>query len=413
MEAREEEDYRFGRWHLLRQSRQLLAGDRPVPLGSRAFDLLVALVEAQGAVLSKDALLARIWPGTVVEENNLQVQVSALRKALGEDAATLVQTVPGRGYRFAVPESPQPTPQPAPAPEAAPTPDEGPPLLVVLPFANMTGEPGQDYLADGITEDMTMALSQFRWFSVIARNSAFTYRGRAVDVRDIGRQLGVRYVLEGSVRRAATRLRVAAQLSEAESGRQVWAERIDGEFADIFDMQDRVTEAVAGAVEPSLRQAEIRRARARPTGNLGAYDLYLRALPLYDAVATEANAEAWQLLRRALAIDPEFVAAQGTLALVAVQRYYQGWAELAELEPALQLAWQVMDGSGDTDPHALVRAAHAVTFLARDHERARRGPTGRSASRPTQRWCCTCPAGTGFMSATGKRLRPGSSAPCG
>jgi adenylate cyclase len=243
-------------------------------------------------------------------------------------------------------------------------------------------------------------LSQYRWFSVIARNSAFTCRGRAVDVREIGRRFGVRYVLEGSVRRAASRLRVAARLSEAESGRQVWAERIDGEFADILDMQDRVTEAVAGVVEPSLRQAKSGRARARPTGNLGACDLCLGAPPLHDAVPTEANAVAWRLLGRALAI-------------VAVQRYHQGWAALAELEPSMQLAWQVMDGSGDTDPHALVRAAHAVTFLARDHERARRGPTGRSASRPTQRWCCTCPAGTGLMSATGKRLRPGSSAPCG
>jgi DNA-binding winged helix-turn-helix (wHTH) protein len=152
-----EEGYRFGRFRLLPQARQLLAGDRPMPLGSRAFDLLVALVEAQGAVLSKDALLTRIWPGTVVEENNLQVQVSALRKALGEDAATMVPNEPGRGYRLAGPEAP------APVPEAAPPPDEGPPLLVVLPFANMTGGTGQDYLADGMTEDMIMALSQYCW----------------------------------------------------------------------------------------------------------------------------------------------------------------------------------------------------------------------------------------------------------
>jgi adenylate cyclase len=151
-------------------------------------------------------------------------------------------------------------------------------MLVVLPFAIMTGDPGQEYFADGITEDLTAALSHLRWFAVIARNSAFTYKGRAVDVRQVGRELGVGHVPEGSARKAGNRVRIGAQLCEAEAGRQVWAGRFDGDLADVFDLQDRVTEAVAGAIEPSLRMAEAERSRAKPTESLGAYDLYLRAL---------------------------------------------------------------------------------------------------------------------------------------
>jgi TolB-like protein len=262
----EQEGWSFGRWRLYARGRRLMADDAPVPLGSRSFDLLLALVEARGALVGKDELLRRVWPGSIVEENNLQVQVSALRKALGEDAGLIV-TIAGRGYRFA--GTPEPLAAPPPAASVV-APGEGPPMLVVLPFANLTGDPDQAYFAEGITEDLTMALSQLRWFSVIARASAFTFKGRAVDVREVGRALGVRYVLEGSVRRAANRLRVSAQLSESEAGRQVWAERFDGELTDVFDLQDRLTEAVVGAVEPGLRQAEILRSRARPTGSLSA-----------------------------------------------------------------------------------------------------------------------------------------------
>ena len=163
-------------------------------------------------------------------------------------------------------------------------------MVVVLPFANMTGDPEQEYFADGITEDLTTALSHLRWFSVISRNSAFTYKGRAVDVRQVGRELGVGYVLEGSVRKAGGRVRITAQLCEAATGRHIWAERFDGELADVFDLQDRVTEAVVGAIEPNLRLAEVERARARPTESLGAYDLYLRALP--QRYATRARVHA-------------------------------------------------------------------------------------------------------------------------
>ena len=173
------------------------------------------------------------------------------------------------------------------------------PSLVVLPFQNLSADPEQDYFADGMVEDITTALSQIRWLFVIARNSAFTFKGRAVDVRHIGRELGVRYVVEGSVRRAGARVRINAQVVEAENGRHIWADRFDGTPADVFDLQDRVTAAVAAALEPRLRQAETERAQRKPTADLTAYDLYLRALPHYHAISAAGNAAALPLLEAA------------------------------------------------------------------------------------------------------------------
>jgi adenylate cyclase len=239
--------------------------------------------------------------------------------------------------------------------------------MVVLPFANMTGDPEQEYFADGMTEDLTTALSHLRWFAVIARNSAFTYKGRAVDVRQVGRELGVGYVLEGSVRKAGGRVRITAQLCEAETGRHVWAERFDGDLADIFDLQDRVTEAVVGAIEPSLRLAEVERGRSRPTESLTAYDLYLRALP-QRFLTREGNDEALRLLRRAVALDPGFVAAKGALAGLHTIRFAQAWAEESDLAEAVRLAREVAEGGGEDDPSALAWAAHALAYLARDYD---------------------------------------------
>lgn len=358
----------FGQWRLLPEKRRLLAGEVPVPLGSRAFDLLLALVEARGELVTKDELLRRVWPGTVVEENNLQVQVSALRKALGDEAGRLIATVPGRGYRFTaiVRLLDAASSSAAVPPERAPPPSSRP-MLVVLPFSNMTGDAEQEYFADGITEDLTTALSHLRWFAVIARNSAFTYKGRAVDIRQVGRELGVGYALEGSVRKAGGRVRITAQLCDAETGRHVWAERFDGDIADIFDLQDRVTAAVVGAIEPSLRLAEVERARSRPTESLSAYDLYLRALPQRYATR-EASDEALRLLRRAIALDPGFTAAKGALAGLNTVRFAQAWTEEGDLVEAVRCAREVVEGGGEDDPSALAWAGHALAYLARDYD---------------------------------------------
>jgi TolB-like protein len=345
----------FGRWRLLPGQRLLLRDGAPVALGSRAFDMLLALVEANGELVSKDALMRRIWPGTVVEENNLQVQMSALRKALGEDAARLIATIPGRGYRFAGAAAP-----------AVPGHTPGRPVVAVMPFSNLSDDPAQEYFAEGVAEDLTTELSHLRWFSVIARNSAFTYKGRAVDVRHVGRELGADYVLEGSVRKAGGRLRLAVSLCEAATATQVWGGHFDGDLSDIFGLQDRIVEAVTGAVEPSLRSAAAERYRARPTESLGAYDLYLRALPNGQRTR-ESNEEALRLLRRALELDPGFVAAKGAFAGHVVLRAAQGWAAPEEIREAVRCAREVVEGGGADDPTALAWAGHALAFLGKDY----------------------------------------------
>ncbi len=372
--------YRFDCFTLdLVRGALLAAGGTEVALRPKAFAFLRQLVENAGRLIDRDEIMAAIWPGVIVTDDSVTQVVKEIRRALGDGEQRLLRTVPRRGFLFAAEVSRlddtatlvvlPPDQKPAGTAEAAAAlhSPSSRPMLVVLPFANMTGDPAQEYFADGITEDVTTALSHLRWFSVIARNSAFTYKGRAMDVRQVGRDLGVGYVLEGSIRKAGDRVRIAAQLCEAEAGTQVWAGRFDGDLADIFDLQDRLTEAVVGAIEPSLRLAEVARARAKPTDSLTAYDLYLRALP-HRFVTREGNEEALRLLRRAIAIDPGFAAAKGTLAGLHTLRFTHGWADQGDVQEAIRLARDVVDGAGEDAPSALAWAGHALAFFARDYE---------------------------------------------
>jgi TolB-like protein len=246
-------------------------------------------------------------------------------------------------------------------------PPEDRPSLVVLPFTNISGEREQDYFADGMVEEITSALGRIRSFFVIARNSAFTYKGRPVDVRQVGRELGVRYVLEGSVRKAGGRVRISCHLAESETGRQLWSERFDAGLDDIFDLEDRVTEAVAGALEPNLQAAEIRRSTAKPTGSHSAYDLYLRALPHFYAVRRADNDAALDLLRRAIEVDANFALAKGMAALCYCSRSVQQWSAPEDDARGLALAREALAGAGD-DPATLRLAGDAITYFARDFE---------------------------------------------
>jgi TolB-like protein len=256
------EEVRFGRFRFDLGRRELWCDGAPVRLGSRA-------LAAKGNVVTKDELLARVWPGLVVEENNLQVQVSALRKALDEDKSgqSYLVTVPGRGYRLIglIGNSNEPA-----------LPDK--PSIAVLPFQNMSDDPKQEYFADGMVEDIITALCHMRWLFVIARDSSFVYKGRTVDVKQVGRELGVRYVVEGGVRKAAHRVRITAQLIDASTGAHLWADHFDGDREDIFDLQDQLTASVVGAIAPKLEQAEIERAKRKPTESLDAYDYFLRGM---------------------------------------------------------------------------------------------------------------------------------------
>lgn len=190
-----------------------------------------------------------------------------------------------------------------------PLPDK--PSIAVLPFLNMSGDPEQEYFADGIAEDIITGLSRIRWFFVIARNSSFTYKGKAVDVRQVGRELGVRYVLEGSVRKSSNRIRINAQLIDAATGNHLWADKFDGELSDVFDLQDQITTCVVGSIEPSIREAEIERSRRKPPESLDAYDLYLRALPHAYEYFVEGWRQAISLVDQALELEPNYAEAHG------------------------------------------------------------------------------------------------------
>ncbi len=241
------------------------------------------------------------------------------------------------------------------------------PSLAVLPFANMSGDPEQEYFADGITEDIITALSKLRWFFVVARNSSFTYKGKAVDVKHISRELGVRYVLEGSVRKSGSRVRITAQLIDAETGNHIWADRYDSELHDIFDLQDQVTTRVVGAIAPKLEQVEIERVARKPTESLDAYDHYLRGMAKLHQLTHESNDQALRLFYRAIDLDAGFASAYGMAAWCFVQRKGNGWMgnPAQEVAEAARLARRAVELGAD-DATALSGAGYALVFVVHD-----------------------------------------------
>jgi TolB-like protein len=259
------------------------------------------------------------------------------------------------------------------APAAAPTrpsftlPDK--PSIAVLPFANLSGDPEQDYFADGMVEDIITGLSRIKWIFVIARNSSFAYRGKAMDVRQIGRELGVRYVLEGSVRRSANRVRITAQLIDTGSGAHIWADHYDRALDDVFAVQDELTMGVVGVIEPTLRKAEIERARRKRPDSLDAYDLYLRALPLaFTAMPLDAD-KALALLDRAVELEPDYAAVHALIAWCHEQRYLRGGLHEEAKQAALEHARAAIAAGGD-DAAALATAAFVIAVVEYDYKTA-------------------------------------------
>jgi TolB-like protein/tetratricopeptide (TPR) repeat protein len=348
------EEVNFGRFRFDPARRELSREGVPVRLGSRALDILAVLASAKGEPVTKDELLAQVWPGRVVEENALQVQVSALRKVLDEGTGqSCLVSVPGRGYRLIGLSDTLSGP---------PLPDK--PSIAVLPFQNLSDDPQQDYFADGIVEDIITALSRIRWLFVIARNSSFAYKGRTLDVKQVGRELGVRYVLEGSVRKVAERVRIAGQLIDAATNSHLWADRFDGGLEDIFDLQDQIAASVVGTMVPKLEQAEIERARRKPTDSLDAYDYYLRGLASAHRMTREGTSEALRLLARANELDPEFATPHGLAAQCHVDRKMNGWMSDHDQEVAEAVRHARRAAAlGTDDAVALSFGGRALGFL--------------------------------------------------
>jgi TolB-like protein/tetratricopeptide (TPR) repeat protein len=361
----------FGPFRLDAEAQILFRGAEPVPLGRRAVALLLALVVRQGVPLSKDELINAAWPGLAIEESNLTVQIAALRRVFSEEPGGdgWIETLPRRGYRFVGPvvnegNTSASTPH-LEGVQAPALPDK--PSIAILPFQNMSGDPEQEYFVDGMAEEIITALSRMRWLFVIARNSSFTYKGRAVDLKQVGRELGVRYVLEGSVRKAANRVRISGQLIDTSTGAHLWADRFDGGLEDVFDLQDQVTTNVVGAIAPTLERAEIERAKRKPTESLDAHDYFLRGMASVHQWTSEANDEALRKFRKAIELDPDFASAYGMAAWCYTWRAINRWTidRAQETAETTRLARRAVD-LGTDDAVALCMGGYALAFVTHD-----------------------------------------------
>ncbi|WFU40521.1 winged helix-turn-helix domain-containing tetratricopeptide repeat protein [Bradyrhizobium sp. CB82] len=317
--------------------RELTRDGAPVPLQPQVFDLLVHLVTQRGRVVTKDDLISQVWDNRIVSDSALNSRINAARKALGDDGAAqrLIKTIPRKGFRFVGEVLEQTL-----APPAAKAPRSAPerPTIAVLAFENMSDDPEQDYFCDGIAEDILTALSKVRWFLVIARNSSFTYKGRAVHIRQIADELGVGYVVEGSVRKAGGRVRITAQLNDAVTGSHIWAEHYDRDLGDVFAVQDEITNAIVAAIEPQIYAAENFHARRKQPASLDAWDLLMRGLSHYWRVTRQDHLMAQALLAQAIAIDPGYGQAQSVLAASHMFGVHLGWADLATAAPIAEAA---------------------------------------------------------------------------
>jgi TolB-like protein/DNA-binding winged helix-turn-helix (wHTH) protein len=373
--------FRFENFTLDSDTRELRRGDALIAIEPQVFDLLVFLIANRHRVISKDDLLGAVWSGRIVSESTLASRISAARRAIGDTGKEqrLIRTTIGKGVRFVGgacegmsvdAAAPLLVPIPAPAspvrsnylrfapPPIQPTlflPDM--PSIAVLPFQNMSGDPEQEYFADGMIEEIITALSRIRWLFVIAHNS---------DVKQVGHELGVRYVLEGSIRKGGGRVRITAQLVDAETGAHLWADRFDGSLEEVFDLQDRVATSVAGVIEPALQAAETARSARRPTVDLTAYDLYLRATALFYSSSRLVPA-ALCLTEQAIARDPDYSNALALAALCYHRLLLDSTSQdrAADHKTGTELARRALQGPGD-DPVTLSHAGFALGYFGED-----------------------------------------------
>jgi adenylate cyclase len=360
--------YSFADCTLNTDQRELRRNGHLVAVAPQVFDLLDHLIVNRERVVSKDDLIAAIWKGRIVSDSALTTRINAVRCAIGDsgEEQRLVKTLARKGFRFVADVHEQR--EPAQPPKQAPAlPDRI--SIAVLPFNNLSGDPEQEYFADGMVEEITTALSRFHWLFVIARTSSFTFKGKAFDVKDIGSRLGARYVLEGSVRKASSKVRIAGQLIDAVTGEHVWADNFERDLSDIFAVQDEMTTAVVCAILPKLFRTEIAAARRRPPENLTAYDLHLRTMFHYSQATRQGLAEAIRLAHRALELDPRFSFVAALAGLAHTVNILLGYStdpqfDRNEAVRFLRMAIRIDDG----DPQTLATAALISTFIVRDHE---------------------------------------------
>jgi TolB-like protein len=357
--------FSFGDNRLDIDRRELRRAEAPVHLEPQVFDLLVYLVENRDRVVSKDDLIAAVWDGRIVSESTLTSRINAARKAIGDSGKDqkFIRTAPRKGVRFAGAVSTQASERdelspaiagslPAAAQQASFAVPPERPAIAVLPFTNMSGDRQQEYFSDGISEDIISALSKLRWFLVIARNASFIYKGKAVHIRQVGQELGVGYVLEGSVRKEGSRVRITAQLNDVVTGSHIWAEHYDRELADVFAVQDEITDAIVAAIEPKLYAAENFHAQRKPPNSMDAWDLVMRALSHFWRVTRQDNVVAQALLEKAIAIDPNYGQALGVLATSHSFGAHMGWEDMATAVPVAERAAQAAIQIDSEDPWA-------------------------------------------------------------
>jgi TolB-like protein/cytochrome c-type biogenesis protein CcmH/NrfG len=344
--------------------RELRRGSDVIAVEPQVFDLLVYLAENPDRVVTKDDLIASVWGGRIVSDSTLTSRINAARKAVNDsgEEQRVIRTVARKGIRLVCPVSTA-SPEPEQARAVLPLPDR--PAIAVLPFDNMSGDPEQEYFSDGISEDIITALSKLRWFFVIARNSSFTYKGKAVHIKQIGAELGVGYVVEGSVRKVGDRVRITAQLNDVTTGAHIWAERYDRELKDVFVVQDEITEAIVAAIEPQLYAAENFRAQRKPPDSMDAWDLVMRALSHYWRVTRQDNVVAQALLEKAVAIDPNYGQALGVLASSHTFCAHMGWEDMAGAVHTAEAAARTAIQIDSEDAWAHYALAHVHLFARR------------------------------------------------
>jgi TolB-like protein len=364
--------HEFGPFRIDAGAEMLFRGAEPVALGQRAVALLRLFLERAGAPVSKEALIEAAWPGLAIEDSNLTVQIAALRRVFAEVAggAAWIETLPRRGYRYVGPlvaaADPDAEADAGKSPALA-LPDK--PSVAALPFSNLSGDPEQEYFAEGMVEDIVAGLSRIKWLFVAARNSGRLYRGNAVDVKRAGRELGVRYLLRGSLRKDGDRIRISTQLIEAETGGHLWAERYDRPLDDIFALQDEIALSVVGAIEPSLRRAEVERVKRKRTDSLDAYDLVLRAQPDVYSGMPDGATKALILLESALALDTVYALAHAFAAMCRHNLFLRAGLREEDRAASIRHA-QAAIAHGQDDALALTFAGFSIGMDGHDRAAA-------------------------------------------